>query len=109
MAEAPGDCRVPGQAPEILLLDEPTNHLDLAGIEWLEELLAQASFASVIVSHDRYFLENIATDMAELSRVYPDGILRVRGSYTTSWRRRKNFCTRNRSATKRWRTWSTRD
>lgn len=45
------------QAPDILLLDEPTNHLDLAGIEWLEELLEQASFASVIVSHDRYFLE----------------------------------------------------
>ena len=67
------------QAPDIVLLDEPTNHLDLAGIEWLEELLAQAAFASVIVSHDRYFLENIATDMAELSRVYPDGMLRVRG------------------------------
>ena len=71
------------QAPDIVLLDEPTNHLDLAGIEWLEDLLAQAAFASVIVSHDRYFLENIATDMAELSRVYPDGILRVRGNYST--------------------------
>ncbi len=79
------------QAPEILLLDEPTNHLDLAGIEWLEELLAQASFASVIVSHDRYFLENIATDMAELSRVYPDGILRVRGSYSTFLEKKEEF------------------
>src|SRR6202042_3793453 len=65
------------QAPDLLLLDEPTNHLDLAGIEWLEALLAEARFAAVIVSHDRYFLENIATDMAELSRVYPDGVLRV--------------------------------
>jgi len=65
------------QAPDILLLDEPTNHLDLAGIEWLEGLLEEATFASVIVSHDRYFLENVATDMAELSRVYPDGMLRV--------------------------------
>jgi ATP-binding cassette subfamily F protein uup len=79
------------QAPEILLLDEPTNHLDLAGIEWLEELLAQAAFASVIVSHDRYFLENIATDMAELSRVYPDGILRVRGSYSTFLETKEEF------------------
>ena len=79
------------QAPEILLLDEPTNHLDLAGIEWLEELLAQAAFASVIVSHDRYFLENIATDMAELSRVYPDGILRVRGSYSTFLEKKEEF------------------
>ncbi len=79
------------QAPDIMLLDEPTNHLDLAGIEWLEELLAQAAFASVIVSHDRYFLENIATDMAELSRVYPDGILRVRGNYSTFLEKKEEF------------------
>ena len=79
------------QAPDILLLDEPTNHLDLEGIEWLEELLAQAPFASVIVSHDRYFLENIATDMAELSRVYPDGILRVRGNYSTFLEKKEEF------------------
>jgi ABC transport system ATP-binding/permease protein len=79
------------QGPDIVLLDEPTNHLDLAGIEWLEELLAQAAFASVIVSHDRYFLENIATDMAELSRIYPDGILRVRGSYSTFLEKKEEF------------------
>ena len=52
------------QAPDVLLLDEPTNHLDLSGIEWLEDLLKQAPFACVIVSHDRYFLENVATDTA---------------------------------------------
>ncbi|MGA7794677.1 MAG: ATP-binding cassette domain-containing protein, partial [Candidatus Acidiferrales bacterium] len=40
------------QGPDILLLDEPTNHLDLAGIEWLEALLAAAAFACVVVSHD---------------------------------------------------------
>jgi len=79
------------QVPDILLLDEPTNHLDLAGIEWLEDLLAQAAFASVIVSHDRYFLENIATDMAELSRVYPGGILRVRGNYSTFLEKKEEF------------------
>lgn len=79
------------QAPDLLLLDEPTNHLDLEGIEWLEDLLAQAPFASVIVSHDRYFLENIATDMAELSRVYPDGILRVRGNYSTFLEKKEEF------------------
>jgi len=71
------------QAPDILLLDEPTNHLDLAGIQWLEELLESASFACVAVSHDRYFLENVATEMAELNRAYPDGILRVHGNYST--------------------------
>ena len=79
------------QAPDLLLLDEPTNHLDLAGIEWLEGILEEASFASVIVSHDRYFLENIATDMAELSRVYPDGVLRVRGSYSTFLEKKEEF------------------
>ncbi len=68
--------------PEVLLLDEPTNHLDLAGIAWLEELLNQAEFACVMVSHDRYFLENVATEMVELNRVYADGLLRVKGSYS---------------------------
>ena len=68
--------------PDVLLLDEPTNHLDLAGITWLEELLVQAPFAQVIISHDRYFLENVATEMVELNRVYADGLLRVKGSYS---------------------------
>src|SRR6266481_3788807 len=68
--------------PDVLLLDEPTNHLDLAGIVWLEELLNEGSFACVLVSHDRYFLENVATEIVELNRVYADGWLRVRGSYS---------------------------
>src|SRR5271163_2487648 len=71
------------QHPDILLLDEPTNHLDLAGIKWLEALLINANFACVIVSHDRYFLENIATTMVELNRMYSDGSLRVAGNYST--------------------------
>ena len=68
--------------PDVLLLDEPTNHLDLAGIAWLEETLKAAPFACVMVSHDRYFLENVANEMVELNRVYADGLLRVKGSYT---------------------------
>jgi ABC transport system ATP-binding/permease protein len=68
--------------PDVLLLDEPTNHLDLAGIVWLEELLNEGDFACVLVSHDRYFLENVATEIVELSRVYADGLLRVKGSYS---------------------------
>ena len=79
------------QAPDVLLLDEPTNHLDLAGIEWLEELLQQAVFACVVVSHDRYFLESIATEMVELSRVYPDGLLRVRGNYSRFLEKKEEF------------------
>ena len=71
------------QSPAVLLLDEPTNHLDLEGIDWLEKTLKQAAFACVLVSHDRYFLENVPTAVAELNRVYPDGMLQVPGSYST--------------------------
>ena len=70
------------QAPDILLLDEPTNHLDLAGIEWLESVLRNAAFVCVVVSHDRYFLENVANEMVELNRAYEDGALRVKGNYS---------------------------
>jgi ATP-binding cassette subfamily F protein uup len=70
------------QAPDILLLDEPTNHLDLAGIQWLESVLQNAPFACVVVSHDRYFLENVANEMVELNRAYEDGVLRVSGNYS---------------------------
>ena len=68
--------------PDVLLLDEPTNHLDLAGIRWLETLLQNAAFACVVVSHDRYFLENVATEIVELNRMYVDGILRTKGNYS---------------------------
>ena len=68
--------------PDILLLDEPTNHLDLAGIEWLEEVLQNAEFACVVVSHDRYFLENVSTEVVELNRIYEEGFLRVSGNYS---------------------------
>jgi len=71
------------QAPDILLLDEPTNHLDLAGIQWLESLLQNAAFASVVVSHDRYFLENTVNEMVELNRAYENGALRVGGNYSS--------------------------
>jgi ABC transport system ATP-binding/permease protein len=79
------------QSPDVLLLDEPTNHLDLAGIEWLEALLEDASFACVVVSHDRYFLENVATEMAELNRTYPDGLLRIHGNYTRFLEKKEEF------------------
>ncbi len=68
--------------PDVLLLDEPTNHLDLEGIEWLEGLLGASNFAFIVVAHDRYFLENVATEIVELNRIYPDGLLRLKGSYS---------------------------
>ncbi len=68
--------------PDVLLLDEPTNHLDLEGIEWLEGVLRGARFACVVVTHDRYFIENVASELVELSRVYAEGLMRVRGTYS---------------------------
>jgi len=79
------------QNPEIVLLDEPTNHLDLAGIEWLEKSLQAAPFACVIISHDRYFLENVPTRMAELNRVYPDGLFYVPGNYSSFLEQKAEF------------------
>jgi ATP-binding cassette subfamily F protein uup len=77
--------------PDVLLLDEPTNHLDLDGILWLEKLLGDAPFACLVVSHDRYFLENVATDTAELNRIYPEGLFRVAGSYSEYLLRREEY------------------
>jgi len=79
------------QMPDVLLLDEPTNHLDLAGIEWLEDVLEAAFFACVLVSHDRYFLENVANETAELSRAYPNGLLRVHGNYSEFLVKKEEF------------------
>jgi ABC transport system ATP-binding/permease protein len=91
--------------PQVLLLDEPTNHLDLDGIEWLEGLLRAANFAYIVVTHDRYFLENVATQIIELNRIYSDGLLRVKGSYSrfleereayVEWQQRAQESLRNR-------------
>jgi ABC transport system ATP-binding/permease protein len=79
------------QAPDILLLDEPTNHLDLAGIKWLEGVLLNGAFACVLVSHDRYFLENVANEVVELNPAYEDGALRVSGNYSTFLEKKEEF------------------
>ena len=91
--------------PDALLLDEPTNHLDIEGIEWLEGLLRAARFAFVVVTHDRYFLEGVASEVVELNRIYSEGLLRVRGSYSkfledreayVEWQQRAQESLRNR-------------
>ena len=55
------------QEPDLLLLDEPTNHLDLEAVEWLEETLVRWKGALVIVAHDRYFLDKVATRIWEMN------------------------------------------
>ncbi|HVM97710.1 MAG TPA: ABC-F family ATP-binding cassette domain-containing protein, partial [Candidatus Acidoferrales bacterium] len=68
--------------PELLMLDEPTNHLDVEGILWLEKLLRTESLAYLVISHDRYFLENVTNRIIELNRIYPGGVFDVRGNYS---------------------------
>jgi ATP-binding cassette subfamily F protein uup len=79
------------QRPDVLLLDEPTNHLDLAGIEWLEDVLQNAAFACVVVSHDRYFLENVTTAMVEVNPAYEAGAFRVEGNYSTFLEKKEEY------------------
>jgi ATP-binding cassette subfamily F protein uup len=79
------------QSPDIVMLDEPTNHLDLAGIAWLEDLLNNAPFACVVVSHDRYFLENVATAMVELNPAFPNGTFYVSGNYSAFLEKKGEF------------------
>ena len=56
------------EEPELLILDEPTNHLDLNAIEWLEKFLKDYNKAFILISHDRYFLDNVINKVFELER-----------------------------------------
>jgi ATP-binding cassette ChvD family protein len=78
-------CRLLLQEPEILLLDEPTNHLDAESVHWLEHHLAQYKGTVIAVTHDRYFLDNVAGWILELDR--GEGIP-WKGNYT-SWLEQK--------------------
>ncbi|MBA3710129.1 MAG: ABC-F family ATP-binding cassette domain-containing protein [Planctomycetes bacterium] len=62
-------------------MDEPTNHLDLEGVLWLERVLVGASFSCVVASHDRWFLERIATRVVEISPRHPGGSFNAPGGY----------------------------
>ncbi|MGL5829922.1 MAG: energy-dependent translational throttle protein EttA, partial [Angustibacter sp.] len=73
-------CKLLLQKPDLLLLDEPTNHLDAESVQWLESHLAQYAGAVLAVTHDRYFLDNVAQWIAEVDRgrLYP-----YEGNYST--------------------------
>ena len=79
-------CRLLLQEPDILLLDEPTNHLDAESVQWLEQHLAQYKGTVIAVTHDRYFLDNVAGWILELDR--GQGIP-YKGNYS-SWLEQKS-------------------
>ncbi|MDY7394168.1 energy-dependent translational throttle protein EttA [Aureibaculum sp. 2210JD6-5] len=95
-------CRLLLQEPEILLLDEPTNHLDAESVHWLEHHLAQYKGTVIAVTHDRYFLDNVAGWILELDR--GEGIP-WRGNYS-SWldQKSKRLAQESKSASKRQKT-----
>jgi len=67
--------------PELLLLDEPTNHLDVSSILWLEEYLRIAPYAVMMITHDRLFLQRVATRILDLDPRNPNHLLSVNGDY----------------------------
>lgn len=67
------------EEPDLVLLDEPTNHLDLEMIEWLEEFLSQSNMTIFMITHDRYFLENITDEILELEN---KSIYRYKGNFS---------------------------
>ncbi len=69
------------QDPELLLLDEPTNHLDVSSILWLEEFLEKARFATVIITHDRLFLQRVTNKIFDLDPKNPNYLLSIAGGY----------------------------
>lgn len=79
------------QAPDLLLLDEPTNHLDLEGILWLEKFLPREVSSYLIVSHDRYFLQNMVNRVIEINPVYPNGLFSIDGSYANFLEKKEDF------------------
>lgn len=83
------------QRPDLLILDEPTNHLDLASLQWLEEYLKAYRGAILLVSHDRYFLDAVCTDIAEMLL---GRIEQYEGNYTRYQRlRAERFTSRQRA------------
>ena len=65
--------------PDLLLLDEPTNHLDLEMVEWLEDLLNHSKMTLLMVTHDRYFLDHVCSDIIEIDR---QQLFRYKGNYS---------------------------
>lgn len=78
-------------SPDLLFLDEPTNHLDLEGIFWLEKFLARTNLTYLLVSHDRYFLQNVTNKIIEIDHSYPKGTFTIEGSYSYFLEKKEEF------------------
>lgn len=78
-------------SPDLLLLDEPTNHLDLEGILWLEKFLSKEAPTYLLVSHDRFFLQNTTNRIIEINPVYPEGKLAIDGPYFHFLEKKEEF------------------
>lgn len=77
--------------PELIFYDEPTNHLDVEGILWLEKFLLRESPTYLLVSHDRYFLENVTNRVIEIDPVYPKGLFAIDGTYSHFLQKKEEF------------------
>ena len=74
------------EQPDLMILDEPTNHLDMALVEWLEEYLSRLSGSLLMVTHDRYFLDNVCNEIIEID---DNTIYRYKGNYSYFLQRRE--------------------
>lgn len=77
--------------PDLILYDEPTNHLDVEGIIWLEKFLLRESPTYLLVSHDRYFLQNVTNRIIEIDPTYPKGCFEIEGSYSHFLQKKEEF------------------
>jgi ATP-binding cassette subfamily F protein uup len=64
--------------PDVLYMDEPTNHLDFDMVEWLEKFISDSNLSLILITHDRYFLDNVCNEIIELS---PTGVFNYKGDY----------------------------
>ena len=86
--------------PDLLILDEPTNHLDLEMIEWLEDMLKRGKMALLVVTHDRYFLDSVCTDILEIAE---QTMFHYKGNYSYYLEKREERISNFNATTERMR------
>ncbi|MBC62065.1 MAG: ABC transporter ATP-binding protein, partial [Zetaproteobacteria bacterium] len=69
------------KSPDVVIFDEPTNHLDLSSVLWLEKILSKANYPWICISHDRFFLQQVAKSILEINPIFNNSHLLLSGSY----------------------------